>query len=165
LRPNWRVQLANAGSAALDQNAQHNDKENAGNNTNNCYAFHVNPPSSCTRSSTLDAVFTSANLCCVRAILTLKVLRDSTTGNLEGALLLNARSATLDQNAQHNDKEYAGNYPDNRYAFHVDPPSSCTRSSTLDAVFNSANSCCVRAILTLRIHKARLQATWRVGYY
>src|SRR5271155_4363944 len=34
------VQLVNAGSAALDQNAQHNDKENAGNNTNNCYAFH-----------------------------------------------------------------------------------------------------------------------------
>jgi|SRR5271154_3477585 len=95
----------------------------------------------------------------------LEGLRDSTTGDLEGSLLLNARSATLDQNAQHNDKEYAGNYPDNRYAFHVDPPSSCTRSSTLDAVFNSANSCCVRAILTLRIHKARLQATWRVGYY
>ena len=93
-------------------------------------------------------------------------LQGSTAGDLEGLLLLlNAGSATLDQNAQHNDKEYAGNYPDNRYAFHVDPPFSCTRSSTLDAVFTSTNSCCVRTILTLTGYKARLQATWRVNYY
>jgi len=54
--------------------------------------------------------------------------------NQDEPWLLNARSAALDQNAQHDDKEHAGNYPDNRYAVHVHPPSLCTRSSMPDAI-------------------------------
>src|SRR5580698_2871236 len=38
--------LLNARSTALDENAQHNDKENTGYYTDNGYAFHDNPPSS-----------------------------------------------------------------------------------------------------------------------
>jgi hypothetical protein len=41
-----------------------------------------------------------------------------------GFKLLNSRSAALDQNAQHNNKENAGNYPDQGYTLHVNPPSS-----------------------------------------
>jgi hypothetical protein len=36
--------------------------------------------------------------------------------------LLNPRSTALDENTQHDDKESAGNNPDNGYAFHISPP-------------------------------------------
>jgi hypothetical protein len=47
LAAKWGIRLLNAGSAALDQNAQHNDKENTGNYPDNRYTLHDNPPSSC----------------------------------------------------------------------------------------------------------------------
>ena len=36
--------------------------------------------------------------------------------------LLNLRASALNQNDQHNDKEYAGNYPDNRSRIHFNSP-------------------------------------------
>jgi hypothetical protein len=44
LQAKWAIQLLNASSAALDQDTQHNDKENSGYCTNNQYAIHVNSP-------------------------------------------------------------------------------------------------------------------------
>lgn len=38
--------------------------------------------------------------------------------------LLNARSTTLDKNAQHDDKESAAYNPDDGYAIHISPPLS-----------------------------------------
>lgn len=46
----------------------------------------------------------------------------------KGDELVNLLSATLNQNDQYDDKEYGGNYPDNRYIVHVNSPfSQCLR--------------------------------------
>jgi hypothetical protein len=48
--------------------------------------------------------------------------RNCAVDGLGNSLLLNLRAATLNQNAKYDEKQHAGNNPNDRRSIHIDPP-------------------------------------------
>ena len=101
-----QFELLNPSAAALNQNDQHDNKEDAGNDPDNrsCVHFQISR-------------FTSESCLCLR-----HKLVAAPTGPSIQSLSLNPSAAALNQNDQHDDKEDAGNNPDNRSCVHLDSP-------------------------------------------
>jgi hypothetical protein len=123
----WRLQallccqssesvLANLGAAALNENAEHNDEKHGANDPDNCCLVHFESP------------FPKISETCVtnpwglRGWLAEHMQNKSPPEDLHRRRLVHLGATALNENAEHNDKQYAGDNPDNRYLVHTDPP-------------------------------------------
>jgi hypothetical protein len=93
--------LFDSRTATLNQNDQHNHKENTGNYPDDRRGIHFNSPFPSRGTYESDA-----------------------EGNASATkpFLLDASAATLNQNDQHDDKENTGNYPDDCGIVHLNSP-------------------------------------------
>jgi hypothetical protein len=89
--------LLYAGTTALNQNHEHNNKENAGSDANQCSAIHKRFPS----ESWVEKV-----------IIAQRRTKPHRRLRSKFRALLDARAAALDENHQHNDEQNSGCDPD-----------------------------------------------------
>jgi len=102
-------ELLRFGAATLNQNDQHDDKENSGDNPDDCGAVHA-----CSPFSEQDASF----------IPNRDLGKADAIGRFAPSELLGSGAAALNQNDQHDNKENSGNDPDNRGTVHCNSPFS-----------------------------------------
>jgi hypothetical protein len=126
------VKLVDLGAAALNQNNQHNDKQQTGHDANQSGAIHGETPFFCglARGASANLLLTfersaksrsrcrSGWNCCLAG----HVGQMAPPEDPHRLRLVNARAAALNQNSEHNDKQHAGYDSDNRDTVHTDPP-------------------------------------------
>jgi hypothetical protein len=91
------IDLLNSGPAALDQNYQHQDKQNASDNTDNCCCVH------CDTLSRLNQV----------------TLTERAQKPRVSCELLHTGAAALDQDAQNQDEKHAGDDTNHSSVVHL----------------------------------------------
>jgi len=108
--------LANLGAAALDEDAEHNDKQHAGDNPDQSNLVHFQSPFTQIPESWLAAPggFEVGWRSACKARPRQK--------DPHRRRLVHLRAAALNENAENNDEQHAGDNPDNRYLVHTDPP-------------------------------------------
>jgi hypothetical protein len=124
--------LLGAAAAALNQNAQNDNEQNTGNNTDQGCGIHCNPLSDSSMSHSRKPVEFSPtcwlNDRAIRALQAARqaggifVFQSSRQGIRTDCASLCARAAALNQNSKHDDKKGAGYDSDNRDTVHTDPP-------------------------------------------
>jgi hypothetical protein len=107
-------------AAALNKNDQHDHKQNAGDNPNNRDTVHFDFPFFDHRASFPSLIRTSARPGRLRKLSAKPVQLHGAAGILAQAVLLDPRAAALDQYDEHDDKQNAGNNPNDRDTVHFD---------------------------------------------